>query len=72
MASDLQLSPPEAPQKHYAGPTRRVWARFRRNSVGVTATIVVALFFIVALVTGLCAWSGVYFPYDPNATNLAG
>jgi peptide/nickel transport system permease protein len=71
MATASQLSPPEAPREYFTGPTRRVWARFRRNTVGVTAAIVVALFFIVAVVTGLCAWSGVYFPYDPNATNLA-
>lgn len=33
--------------------------------------IAVILFFAVALITGICAWAGVYFPYDPNATNLA-
>jgi peptide/nickel transport system permease protein len=33
--------------------------------------MIVALFFVTAVVTGLCAWSGIYFPHDPNATNLA-
>ncbi|HEU4678503.1 MAG TPA: ABC transporter permease [Terrimicrobiaceae bacterium] len=72
MAADLQPAPSKASREYFDGPTRRAWARFRRNTVGVIAAIVVALFFIVAVVTGLCAWSGIYFPYDPNATNLAG
>jgi peptide/nickel transport system permease protein len=55
----------------FSSPTRRVWSRFRRNTVGVTAAIIVALFFVTAVITGLCAWSGIYFPHDPNATNLA-
>jgi peptide/nickel transport system permease protein len=55
----------------FSSPTRRVWRRFRRNAVGVTAAIIVALFFVTAVITGLCAWSGIYFPQDPNATNLA-
>ncbi len=54
-----------------SSPGRRIWSRFSRNPVGLTAAIVVALFFIIAVIIGLCAWSGVYFPYDPNATNLA-
>ena len=33
--------------------------------------MIVALFFLIAVITGLCAWSGIYFPHDPNATNLA-
>jgi peptide/nickel transport system permease protein len=55
----------------FASPTRRVWDRFRRNKIGVAAAIVVAFFIIIAVVTALCAWAGIYFPYDPNATNLA-
>jgi peptide/nickel transport system permease protein len=38
--------------------------------VGVIAAMIVALFFVTAVITGLCAWSGIYFPNDPNATNL--
>lgn len=52
-------------------PTRRVWRRFFANPIGVTSLVVVILFFGVALVTGLCAWQGIYFPFDPDATNLA-
>ena len=54
-----------------ASPGRRIWNRFSRNPVGVIASIVVVLFFVTAVVIGLCAWFGMYFPYDPNATNLA-
>jgi peptide/nickel transport system permease protein len=54
-----------------SSPTGRVWSRFRRNAIGVVAAIIVALFFIIAIVTGLFAWFGIYFPYDPNATSLA-
>jgi peptide/nickel transport system permease protein len=71
MVTDSPVSPAESQSANFAGPTRRVWTRFCRNTVGVAAAIVVALFFVVALVTGVCAWVGVYFPYDPNATNLA-
>lgn len=71
MITDSQVSPVESGSSGFAGPSRRVWIRFRRNTVGVGAAIVVGLFFVVALVTGLCAWTGVYFPSDPNATNLA-
>jgi len=71
MVTDFQTSPAELQAATFSGPTRRVWGRFRRNTIGVAAAIVVALFFVIALITGLCAWSGIYFPYDPNATNLA-
>jgi peptide/nickel transport system permease protein len=71
MSTDLQLLPPESRAADFAGPTWRVWTRFCRNTVGVAAAIVVAAFFVVALLTGLCAWFGIYFPYDPNATDLA-
>jgi peptide/nickel transport system permease protein len=54
-----------------SSPTGRVWSRFRRNAIGVVAAILVALLFIIAIVTGLFAWFGIYFPYDPNATSLA-
>lgn len=52
-------------------PARRVWRRFLRNPVGVIAAVVIVIFFTVALVTGLCALAGIYFPYNPNATELA-
>ena len=71
MITDSQLSVAESSRTEFAGPTRRVWIRFRRNTVGMLAAAVVALLFLVALVTGICAWSGSYFPHDPNATNLA-
>ncbi len=52
-------------------PARRVWRRFLRNPVGVAAAVVIVIFFTVALATGLCALAGIYFPYNPNATELA-
>lgn len=51
-------------------PARGVWRRFLRNKVGIVAGIVVTLFFLTALVTGLCSLGGVYFPYNPNSTSL--
>ena len=45
--------------------------RLRKNPVAVAAACVIALFFAVALVTGICALLGIYFPFDPNATDLA-
>jgi peptide/nickel transport system permease protein len=71
MITDSQLSVSESTRAEFAGPTRRVWIRFRRNTVGMIAAAAVALFFLIAIITGICAWSGVYFPHDPNATNLA-
>ena len=71
MVTDPQVSPAASRSAIFPGPTHRVWIRFRRNTVGIAAVIAVILFFAVALITGICAWAGVYFPYDPNATNLA-
>jgi peptide/nickel transport system permease protein len=71
MVTDPQVSPAAARSAIFPGPTHRVWIRFRRNAVGIAAVIAVILFFAVALITGICAWAGVYFPYDPNDTNLA-
>ncbi len=71
MIADSQLPVAGSTRAEFAGPTRRVWTRFRRNTVGMIAAAVVALLFLIAIVTGICAWSGLYFPHDPNATNLA-
>ena len=71
MIADSQLPVAGSTRAEVAGPTRRVWTRFRRNTVGMIAAAVVALLFLIAIVTGICAWSGLYFPHDPNATNLA-
>ena len=71
MITGSQLPVAESTRAEFAGPPRRVWVRFRRNTVGVIAAGVVALFFLIGIVTGVCAWSGLYFPNDPNATNLA-
>lgn len=51
-------------------PARGVWRRFRRNKVGIVAGVIITLFFLTALVTGLCSLGGVYFPYNPNSTSL--
>ena len=71
MIADFRASTAELQAAIFPSPSRRVWRRFRRNIVGVTAVMIVALFFMIAVITGLCAWSGNYFPGDPNATNLA-
>ena len=70
MIADFRAPAAELRPAIFSSPGRRVWARFRRNAVGVSAAIVVVLFFVTALLIGLCAWRGIYFPYDPNATNL--
>lgn len=44
--------------------------RFRANPVGMISLIIIALVFVIALATGLGTLAGVYFPYDPNLTNL--
>jgi len=71
MVTDFRAPAAPLQAATFSSPTRRVWGRFRRNTVGVTAAMIVALFFVTAVITGLCAWSGIYFPHDPNATNLA-
>jgi peptide/nickel transport system permease protein len=53
-------------------PARRILRRFLASRLAVVSMILIAAFFLTALVTGLCALAGVYFPYDPNATDLAG
>jgi peptide/nickel transport system permease protein len=71
MVTGFQAQRAHRPAATFSSPTRRVWSRFRRNAVGVAAAMIVTLFFLIAVVTGLCAWAGIYFPYDPNATDLA-
>ena len=71
MVTDFRVPTADLPRAEFSSPTRRVWSRFRRNAVGIAAAIIVALFFLIAVVTGLCAWAGVYFPNDPNSTDLA-
>ena len=61
MITDSQLSVAESTRTEFAGPTRRVWIRFRRNTVGVIAAGVVALFFLVAIITGICCMVGFLF-----------
>ena len=53
-------------------PVGRMLARFLANPVGIGALCVIGALLAIALGTGICALFGVYFPYDPNATNLAG
>lgn len=54
----------------YASPGQRMLQRFRHNPLGLIALAVIALVFVVAVVVGLCSLFGLYFPFDPNATNL--
>lgn len=54
----------------YLSPGARMMRRFLANPVGVASLAVIALVFVVALVTALASWWGIYFPYDPNLTSL--
>ena len=54
-----------------ATPTRRILRRFFHNPVAIASLVVIILLFLLAIVSGGCALGGVYFPQDPNATNLA-
>ena len=51
-------------------PFRRVARRFFRDRLALAATVVVVLFFIVAIVAGICAYLKLPMPMDPNATHL--
>jgi peptide/nickel transport system permease protein len=51
-------------------PGLRFRRRFLRNRVAVLSSAVVILLFLIALLVGLCAMAGIYFPFDPNTTNL--
>jgi len=52
-------------------PTKRVLRKFFANPVAIGGLVVILIFVLTALITGICALFGIYFPYDPNATNLA-
>ena len=56
----------------FQSPFRRMAARFFKNPVGVISLAVIVLVFATAAIVGLCALGGIYFPFDPNATNLEG
>jgi len=51
-------------------PGRRIARRFLRNRLAVGSALCVLALFGIALVVGLCALAGIYFPFDPNATHL--
>jgi peptide/nickel transport system permease protein len=70
METKTPASPVESPDKAYASPARRMWRRFRRNPVGLAALGIILVVFVIAVVVGTCSLFGVYFPFDPNATNL--
>jgi peptide/nickel transport system permease protein len=54
----------------FESPFRRMATRFFRNPVGVSALTLIVLIFAIATVVALCTLAGVYFPFNPNATNL--
>ncbi|MEI6277922.1 MAG: ABC transporter permease [Verrucomicrobiota bacterium] len=53
-------------------PFRRVARRFFGDRLAMVATSVILLFFLTAVVAGVCSLLGWPMPMDPNATNLAG
>jgi peptide/nickel transport system permease protein len=63
------MNPAQAPAA--TSPARRMFARFFRDPIALISLAVIVVFFATALVTGVCALAGIYFPYDPNATDLA-
>ena len=60
------ISPPSAPDS----PIRRVARRFLHDRLALAATVVIILFFSVAIVAGFCALLNLPMPMDPNATHL--
>lgn len=54
----------------YASPGQRMRQRFCHNPLGMAALALIVLVFCVALVVGVCSLWGIYFPFDPNVTNL--
>ncbi len=52
-------------------PAKRVLRKFFANPVAIGGLVVILIFVLTALITGICALMGIYFPYDPNTTNLA-
>jgi peptide/nickel transport system permease protein len=54
----------------HSTPGQRMLRRFLGSPVGVAASAIIVLVFLVAVVVGICALFGLYFPMDPNATNL--
>jgi len=68
-SAPAQSQPPSPPPPAPAEETPL--HRLRRDPVAVGASCVIAIFFLVAATTALCALLGIHFPYDPNATDLA-
>lgn len=51
-------------------PFRRVARKFFRDRLALAATIIIVLFFAVAIVAGICAALDLPMPMPPNATHL--
>lgn len=54
----------------YPSPTMRLLRRFLCNPVGMISLAIIVLLFLLAVVVGICSLYGIYFPMNPNATNL--
>lgn len=48
----------------------RTWRRFRADKIGMAALVLVVLLAATALTFFLLSRAGIYFPVDPDATNL--
>ncbi len=51
-------------------PFRRVARRYLHDRLALAATVVIILFFAVAIVAGICSWLNLPMPLHPNATFL--
>ena len=51
-------------------PIRRVARKFFRDRLALAATVVIILFFAIAIVAGICAALNLPMPMPPNATHL--
>jgi len=47
------------------------WKRLSAKPIAWIGLVLIAFFALTAIITGICAAFGIYFPYDPNATDLA-
>ena len=69
--SPIRTSRRRIQASRFAGPTRRVWMRFRRNTVGMIAAGSWLYSSWSPFLPGFAHGRACIFPHDPNATNLA-
>jgi len=68
--SNSAIRNPQSAMVKSESPATRIFKRALRNPIAIISIILICLFALTALVTGVCAMNGIYFPHDPNATDL--